>query len=88
MSIINQNTKVVIEYLKYRNAHKHGYQKYYYFKQVIRYITGMNDGLKVRAIFQRLLDENIVHKKQLYRGTKKVGLRYFFNPYENLLFNK
>ncbi len=73
---------LVIQYLKLRNAHKYGYLKYYYFKRIIWYITGERNPLNIRAIFQRLLDDGIIHKQQLYRGSKKIGLRYYFNPYE------
>jgi len=76
---------LVTSYMKMRNFHKHGYMKYYNFKRIIWYITQEGDPLKVRAIFQKLLDLNIIHKKQLYVGKKKAGLRYYFNPYEYLL---
>jgi len=76
---------LVTSYMKMRNFHKHGYLKYYSFKRIIWYITQEGDPLKVRAIFQKLLDLNIIHKKQLYVGKKKAGLRYYFNPYEYLL---
>ena len=44
---------LVISYMKYRNSHKFGYVKYYYFKRIISHITGETDGYKIRAIFQR-----------------------------------
>lgn len=83
MTADKETVELVVNYMKYRNSHKHGYLKYYYFKQVIKYITGESDGMKVRAIFQRLLDDEIIHKRQVLRGAKKVGLLYHFNPYEN-----
>lgn len=85
MAGANRKTlNLVIEYLKFRNAHRHTNMKYYYFKRIIWYITGERDPVNIRAIFQRLLDEKVIHKQQLYRGKKKMGLRYYFNPYEKV----
>ena len=82
MTADRETIDLVVNYMKYRNSHRHGYLKYYYFKQIIRYITDEKDGMKVRAIFQRLIDDGIIHRKQLMRGAKKIGLLYLFNPYE------
>ena len=75
---------LVISYMKYRNSHKFGYVKYYYFKRIISHITGETDGYKIRAIFQRLLDMWIVLKKRVIVKKSKTSLRYMFNPYEDI----
>jgi hypothetical protein len=75
---------LVVNYMKYRNSHRFGYVKYYYFKRIIGYITGEKDGFKIRAIFQRLLDLDVVAKKNVIVSKTKTSLRYMFCPYENL----
>tara|TARA_R110000796_G_scaffold120446_1_gene234571 strand:- start:2433 stop:2708 length:276 start_codon:yes stop_codon:yes gene_type:complete len=81
-----ETLNLVINYMKYRNSHKFGYLKYYYFKRIIGFITGEKEGLKIRAIFQRLLDLEVVNKKRIIVSKGNTTLAYMFNPYENLIY--
>ena len=63
-----QNVKLIILYLKYRNSYNAGFQKYQYFKSLMRYITDINDNTFIRRLFDEMM---------LIIGS----VRYRFNPY-------
>ncbi len=76
-----ENVEIAITYMKFRNSYSYGFLKYYYFKRVISYCTGLKDGRRVRAVFQKLLDDEIIEKNYEYNSKGKTSLRYRFNPY-------
>jgi len=76
-----ENVEIAMTYMKFRNSYSHGFLKYYYFKRVISYCTGVVDGRRVRAIFQKLLDDEVIEKNYEYNSKGKTSLRYRFNPY-------
>jgi len=77
-----ENVNIAETYMKMRNSFRHGFLKYYYFKRVIGYCTGLTDGVRIRAIFQRMLELDIIERTNQYQGQGKWALRYRFNPYQ------
>lgn len=75
-----RNVELCNMYMKYRNSYKHGFMKYDYFKNVIRYITGLKDPERIRGIFQRLCEEELIERIELWKRGKR-SLRYRHNPY-------
>lgn len=70
------NVKLIILYLKYRNSYNAGFQKYQYFKSLMRYITDINDNTFIRRLFDELMLAGHMERKLV------VGsVRYRFNPY-------
>jgi len=67
--------KLSILYFELRNTFNLEYQKYSYFKNMIRFITNIYDPSYIRKIFQRLLDRKYFIK--LKRGKETL---YHFNP--------
>lgn len=67
---------LIILYLKYRNCYYMKYQKYSYFKNLIKYITCIENETLIRRMFESLLQKNIIQKKKFDKTTK-----YIFNPY-------
>ena len=65
-----------ILYLKYRNSYNTGFQKYQYYKSMIRYITDIEHNVLIRRIFDELLLKDLMEKKYVHGS-----VRYRFNPY-------
>lgn len=65
-----------ILYLKYRNSYNNGFQKYQYYKSMIRYITDIEHNVLIRRIFDELLLKDLIEKKYVHGS-----VRYRFNPY-------
>tara|TARA_E500000305_G_C3993507_1_gene223302 strand:- start:702 stop:995 length:294 start_codon:yes stop_codon:yes gene_type:complete len=76
-----KNTRLANTYMKMRNSYRYGWLKYEYFRNVIRYITGIYNGPRIRAIFQRMLDEEYIEAQEMYIGGGKRAIRYRHNPY-------
>tara|TARA_R100000734_G_scaffold18264_1_gene15018 strand:- start:97 stop:372 length:276 start_codon:yes stop_codon:yes gene_type:complete len=72
--------KLSFLYMEYRNTFNLEYQRYGYFKNMIKYITGIGDQKTIRNIFQKLLNKNIFDKIKVGKQTK-----YHFNPYNKPL---
>tara|TARA_R110000796_G_scaffold120917_1_gene235055 strand:+ start:714 stop:1001 length:288 start_codon:yes stop_codon:yes gene_type:complete len=72
----NNIIDLVILYFKYRNCYNQGFQKYYYFKNLIKHITNLDDLTFIRRIFEELLLKKIIEKKIICSS-----VRYRFNPY-------
>tara|TARA_R100000654_G_scaffold32892_5_gene57926 strand:+ start:3178 stop:3465 length:288 start_codon:yes stop_codon:yes gene_type:complete len=68
--------KLVFLYFEYRNLFNQGFQRYYFFKNIIKYITCIQDNSKIRRIFQKLLFMGVFDKGKVYQLTM-----YHFNPY-------
>ena len=66
---------LIILYFKYRNCYNNGFQKYSYFRNLMRYITDINDAIFLRRIFEDLINKKLIEKK-LVIGS----VRYRFNP--------
>ena len=66
---------LIILYFKYRNCYNIGFQKYSYFKNLMRYITDITDKLYLRRAFEELINKGLIEKK-LVMGS----VRYRFNP--------
>ncbi len=62
---MEHNYALTVLYLKYRNFYRHGFQRYYVFRQMIKYVTGLKNKKEVRKIFQKCLDNDIFEKKTL-----------------------
>ena len=71
-----QNVKLIILYLKYRNSYNVGFQKYQYFKSLMRYVTDINDNTFIRRLFDELMLSDVMEKKLIIGS-----VRYRFNPY-------
>ena len=65
-----------ILYLKYRNSYNTGFQKYQYYKSMIRYVTDIEHNVLIRRIFDELLLKDLMEKKKVHGS-----VRYRFNPY-------
>jgi hypothetical protein len=76
-----ENINIAITYMKMRNSYNHGFLKYYYFKRVIGHCTGLSDPIRVRAIFQKLLESDVIERSHIYLRPGKYVLRYRFNPF-------
>ncbi len=66
----------VFTYLDYRNSFYIGYVPYTIFKKRITFITGCNDTIFIRRIFNWLLSRKYIKKKR-----KLNRVVYLFNPY-------
>ena len=71
-----QNVKLIILYLKYRNSYNAGFQKYQYFKSLMRYITDINDNTFIRRLFDEMMLNGVLERKLIIGS-----VRYRFNPY-------
>ncbi len=74
---MEHNYALTVLYLKYRNFYRHGFQRYYVFRQMIKYVTGLKNQKEVRKIFQKCLDNDIFEKKNF-----RTQIQYKFNPYQ------
>jgi len=77
----SENVNIANTYMKFRNSYNHGFLKYYYFKKIISYATGLYDGVRIRAVFQKLLDHDIIERRYEMGSKGKPVLRYRHNPY-------
>ena len=78
--MINSNVdeeviKLSVLYFELRNTFNLEYQKYSYFKNMIRFITNIYDPTYIRKIFQKLLNRKFF--KKIKRGRETL---YHFNP--------
>ena len=64
-------------YLKYRNCFNNGFQRYSYYKNLIKHITGLNFTNHVRHIFNSLINKGFIDVKK-HHGK----IYYRFNPYQ------
>jgi len=75
----NKNKEDLIEltflYFKFRNLYFVGFQRYIFFKNLISYVTKLNNYSSIRSIFNNLLNEDLIEIK---KDKKKVYYR--FNP--------
>ena len=72
---ILQSVEIVILYLRYRNSFNYGHQKFIVWRNLIKYITGINENKNIRKIFYHLLN-----KKQFHKYRKNKSTYYIFNP--------
>ena len=61
--------------MEFRNAFNLHFQRYGYFKHLIRWITNISDPVSIRWLFQKLLNKNYFIKRKV--GTMTT---YHFNP--------
>ena len=73
----NDYLNLVIMYLEYRNSFKFKYQPYFFWRNLISYITNNHDQRFLRYLFNRLLREGYIKNK---RSKRKYTLTYIFNP--------
>ena len=76
-----ENVALCDTYMKMRNSFNHGFLKYDYFRNIIRYITGIKKSVNLRAIFQKMLEQELIEKQIIIKTNKKKTLRYRHNPY-------
>jgi len=75
-SIYKKNIiQLVTLYLRYRNSYNIGFQKYSYFKNLMKYITKNESNIFLRRIFEHLTTHDIIEKKIILGS-----VRYRFNP--------
>ena len=79
----NDLIKLCYLYLEYRNTFNLHFQKYGYFKQMIRWITNISNPDNIRWIFQKLLQRDYFIKRKV--GTSTA---YHFNPNNKRFPNK
>ena len=70
-----ENIKLIICYLKYKNSFNFGFQDYKFWKLHLMYITGINNQFEIRSFFYSLLYKNIFTKKKIFNK-----ICYLFNP--------
>ena len=76
-TIKEEYLELVILYLMYRNAYNFKFQRYSFFKNLIRYITKLESQNSIRNLFAAMLDDEIFQKKEI------AGRSYYrFNPYK------
>ena len=78
MVICNHDEEIIklsILYFELRNTFNLEYQKYSYFKNMIRFITNIYEPTYIRQIFQKLLSRK--YFKKIKRGKETL---YHFNP--------
>ena len=63
---ILQSVEIVILYLRYRNSFNYGHQKFIVWRNLIKYITGINENKNIRKIFYHLLNKKQFHKYRKY----------------------
>lgn len=68
---------LVIMYLEYRKSFKFNYQPYFFWRNLISYITNNHDQRFLRYLFNRLVREGYI--KNL-RSKRKYTLTYIYNP--------
>ena len=73
----NQLLELSTIYLKYRNCYNAGFQRYSYYKNLIKHITGLYLANHVRHVFNSLINQGLIDVE------KKQGKIYYrFNPYQ------
>lgn len=76
-----KNKRELIElstiYLKYRNCYNQGFQRYSYFRNLIKHITGLYVTNHIRHIFNALINQDMIDIKK-----ERGKIYYRFNPYQ------
>jgi len=68
--------ELIILYLKYRNSYNFGLQPYKFWKNMIKYITGITHPRQLRSLFNSLIIRNFIHQTR----NKSNSIRYIYNP--------
>ena len=79
MRISKDLINLSIVYLQFRNSYNFGVQKFYIWKNLISYITGLTELKIIRIIFYKLLNKKIFQKIKIGRSTY-----YRYNPTEKI----
>ncbi len=81
MSLVEEDLiKLSFLYMEYNNTFNIEYQKYSHFKNMISYITGIENQKLIRYIFQKLINKKVFKKIKIGKITN-----YHFNPYNKPL---
>lgn len=75
MRISDELINISIVYLQFRNSFNFGDQKFYIWKNIISYITGITELKILRIIFYKLLNKKIFQKIKKGKSTF-----YRYNP--------
>ena len=75
MRISDELINISIVYLQFRNSFNFGNQKFYIWKNIISYITGITELKILRIIFYKLLNKKIFQKIKKGKSTF-----YRYNP--------
>ncbi len=80
MTLYNLKTKQdLIEltylYFQFRNLYLSGFQRYIFFRNLISYVTNLNNYYSIRSIFNNLINEGSIEIKK-----EKKKVYYRFNP--------
>lgn len=65
----------IVTYLKHRSCFTCGFQKYNYFKSLIKYKLIESDKSYIRYLFEQLIKFEIIEKRKI-----NCHMRYRFNP--------
>lgn len=68
-------TDLIILYFRYRKCYNIGFQKYLYFKSLMRYVTEIDNYVYLRRLFEELINRELIEKKFIMGS-----VRYRFNP--------
>mgnify|MGYP003113038442 FL=1 len=86
MSYLNYNKnnnetyrRLCLTYFKSRNIYNMGYMRYSIIKNLIRYITDIDDTNIIRYIFQSLYNEGSFKSKKIFNR-----IHYQFNPHDKI----
>jgi len=72
-----RNIELIMLYFKYRNIFNIGFQSYKIFKNMIVYITNIENRIYVRNLFEIMLSRDLFQVK--FIGKSRF---YIFNPYK------
>lgn len=80
--MINRNLKkeyfkLVKLYFAYRNCYNFNFQRYAFFRNMIRYITEISEPNFLRSLFNQLLEEDYFQVKE-----QNGKIFYKYNPYK------
>tara|TARA_R100000388_G_scaffold92549_1_gene75729 strand:- start:686 stop:985 length:300 start_codon:yes stop_codon:yes gene_type:complete len=76
-TIKEEYLELTILYLMYRNAYNFGFQRYSFFRNLIKYITKLDSQNSIRNLFSSLLEDEVFQKKIICNK-----IYYRFNPYK------
>jgi len=76
-TIKEEYLELVLLYFMYRNAFNFSFQRYSFFRNLIRYITKLDSQNSIRNLFSSMLEDEVFEKKIIAHK-----IYYRFNPYK------
>ena len=71
--------KLILLYFQYRNSFNFGFQRYGFFKNLIKYITGISNLCYIRSLFDEIKKNGYMEK-----GIIQESVYYRYNPYKKI----